>query len=498
LTQLSAPAGVERLLGTPAIGVEAAAPAAMVRPGVLLAVVGFGTLMVSMSQTILVPVLPILPGQLHTSSTTVEWLLTVTSLVAAVAVPLLGRLGDMFGKRRLLLVAVGMLVVSSALTAMTDNVPLLMVGRALQGVSIAAVPLGISLLAALLPEERVGSGISMISSMMGVGGAIILPLAGLVAERSSFHGLFWVTAVGGAAAFVALWALVPEAPGRGGGRVDLAGAALLVAALFALLLPLAQTATWGWAAPLPLGLLAAAIVLFAVLGVVELRVSPPLVDLRALRRRPLVLTNLASALFGFALFASLIGTAAYVQAPKATGYGFGVSLVVAGLVQVPSGLGMLAFSPVSARLISRMGAAATLALGAAVVAVGWILRIIDTGTLWEVTVGTTIVGIGSGIGYAAMPSLVNKHTPDAQNAAANGLNTLFRAIGGSVASAVLGSILASYTVRVGGATLPSLTAFRLLFAACATLSVAAAVVALAIPGRRRAPAVSRPDIAAVG
>jgi MFS family permease len=450
-----------------------------------LLVVSTGALLVSLSQSVLVPVLAILPGRLHTSVSNVEWLLTSTLLVGAVAVPLFGRMGDMFGKRRLLIVALGALAAGSLVDALTSNVPVLIVGRALQGASLAAIPLGISLLSSLLPRERVRSAIALISAMLGVGGALGLPLAGLVAEHSDFHVLFWITAAGGALSLLATVAIVPADTARAGGRVDIPGALLMSGGLIALLLPLAEGNSWGWTSARTLGLLAGAVVLFTAFIALERRVSAPLVDLKATTRRPIILTNLASLLFGFALFASLIGTASYVQAPVSSGYGFGSSIVVAGLTLLPSGLLMLLLAPVAARLIGAIGAHRTLSLGAAIVAAGWLERIFVTGSLWEVILGSTIVGAGTGIGYASMPALINANTPPAELAAANGLNALARSLGSSLASAVGGSLLTASTIVIGGFALPSLAAYRSLFATCAAVAILAAGAALFVPPESR-------------
>lgn len=452
-----------------------------------LLVVGLGTLVVSLTQSLLVPVLSVLPGDLHTSAANVEWLLTATLLVGAVAVPFFGRLGDMFGKRLMLLVTLAAVIVGSVLDALTDNVGLLIAGRAIQGLSLAAIPLGISLLSSLLPRERVGSAIAVISSMLGVGGALGLPLAGLVAEHADFHLLFWITAAAGAVAFAGTVLIVPEAPNRAGGRVDLLGTAVLTAGLVALLLPLAQGDAWGWATGRTLGLLAASVLLLIVFVLLELRIRSPLVDVRATARRPILLTNAASLMFGFALFASLIGTASYVQASPASGYGFSSSIVVAGLCLLPAGLLMLLLAPVAARLIGSIGAQRTLAIGAVIVAVGWLLRIVATGSIWYVVLGSTIIGAGTGIGYAAMPALINRHSPASELAAANGLNSLSRSLGSSLASAIGGSLLTVSTITVAGAVLPSLTAYRALFAICAGAAVGASVIALCIPHREPVP-----------
>ncbi len=479
---MSAPHDVEAARTDPDARIAAATSPR--RATLELVVIGLGALVVSLSQSVLVPVLSVLPARLDTSAGNVSWLLTSTLLVAAVSVPIMGRLGDMFGKRLMLLVAVGALVLGSLVTALTDDIGWLIVGRAVQGASAAAIPLGISLLAALMPRERVGSAIALISAMLGVGGALGLPLAGFVAEHADFHALFWITSAAGLVAFVGILTIVPESPGRSGGRVDLVGAALLAAGLVALMLPLAQSSAWGWDDPKVATLLVAAVVLLAVFGWSQLRIREPLVDLRALGRKPIVITNLASILFGFALFASFIGTASFVEAPEASGYGFGSSLLVGGLAMLPSGLAMLLLSPVAAKLITRRGAPQTLALGASVVAAGWLMRIVWSDSLWQVVVGATVVGIGTGVGYAAIPSLINAHTPPGEIAAANGLNSLFRSFGSSLASAVGGSILAANTVILGTFAVPSLDAYRELFAICAVASLLAALLVLLVPPRR--------------
>ncbi len=455
------------------------------RARIELLAVGLGALMVSLSQSVLVPVLPVLPQKLHTSLDTVNWLLTSTLLAAAVSIPVFGRLGDMYGKRRMLLVALAALAVGSLLDAVTSNLGLLIIGRAIQGASAAAIPLGISLLASLLPRERVPAAIALISAMLGVGGSLGLPLAGVVAEHADYHVLFWIIAVTAAGSFVAVLLVVPESPFRAGGRVDFLGSALGAIGLTALLLPLAQGESWGWTSPATLGLFAVAVVVLGVFGWVELRLANPIVDLRSSGRRPIALTNTASMLFGFALFGSFIGTTTFVEAPAAAGYGFGSSIVVGGLCLLPSGLVMLMLAPVAARLIAAWGASPTLAAGALVVAAGWGLRIVASGSLWQIVLGSTIIGAGTGIGYAAMPTLINANTPSAEIAAANGLNSLARILGGAFATAIGGALLVASTVQVGGVELPTLSAYRSLFTLCAASGVLAAAFALAI-GRGRA------------
>lgn len=439
--------------------------------------------LVALTQTLLVPVLPEIQADLGSSTSGTQWLLTSTLLVAAIAVPTFGRLGDLYGKRLMLMVSVGALVVGSLICALAgDSLEVMIVGRAITGASAAAIPLGISLIGTVLPAHRAGTGIALVSATLGVGGALGLPLAALVAQNADYHVLFWICVAGGVAALGGIrWAVSADPARTGSGRIDLPGTALLSVVLVCLLLPLSQASSWGWGDPRTLGLLVVSAVALMVFIAVERRTASPLVDVVSNARPALLLTNIASICVGFALFAMLIGTATYVQAPEATGYGFGSSVLAAGLAMAPSGIMMLLFAPVSAKMSLRYGPKITLAVGATIVALGFVFRITVIDQFWQIVVGTTIVGIGTGIAYAAMPSMILLGARKSELAAANGLNALARTVGSSLASAVGGSILAAQTINLAGFDLPSLGAYRTLFAICAGAALLGAAISLLVP-----------------
>ncbi|WP_030435147.1 MFS transporter [Actinoplanes subtropicus] len=476
-------------LAEPAEGAVAEKKTWTGRQIVILLVIGVGALMVSLTQSLLVPVLGELAVDLHTGSDGVAWLLTSTLLVGAVAVPAFGRLGDLYGTRKMVLVALAALVVGSLICALSDDLTWMIVGRAVVGLSVATVPLSISLVGVTLPKEHAGAGIALISAMLGVGGALGLPLAGVIAQYADYHTLFWVCVAGGVLAIPGIVLLVPEPIRTAKGRMDLIGTALLGGAMLSLLLPLAQGESWGWTDPKTLGLLALAVVLLVVFVLVELRIKSPLVDVRTTARPSLLLTNLASLCVGFALFATLIGTASYVQAPAVTGYGFGKSILVGGLCMLPGGIAMLLLSPLSAKLKPRTA----LIVGSLVIAAGFASRIWLTGSLFEVILGATIAGAGTGIAYAAMPGLIIHAAPRSELAAANGLNALFRSVGSSLASAIGGAILAAKTIDLAGHALPSLGAYQLLFVICAGSAVLAALLATVIPTHVREADAAMPE-----
>ncbi len=456
------------------------------RANLEIVAIGLGALMAALAQTLVLPVLPLISRDIGASTTEAQWLLTSTLLVGAAAVPVIGRLADMYGRRLMLIVALSALLVGSVIDALTDNIGIMIVGRAITGLSSAAIPLGISLLSAVLPEARKGSAVALVSAMLGVGGALGLPLAGVVAEHFDYHALYWIGAVGALASIVLVLAVVGNPRGARPGAIDFPGIVLLVGGLVALVLPRAQGSAGGWGSVRTIGLLVSSVVLLGLLVVVEKRSPDPLVDMKALSNPPVAITNVASIFVGFALFASFVGTANYVQAPEATGYGFGSSVLVAGLCLMPSGVLMLVLAPVAARLMKAWGPGRVLFVGGLIIAAGLIVRIILTDSLWQIILGSTIVGAGTGIAYASLPSLINVHTPAADLAAANGINTLARSLGSTLASAVGGSLLAAVTITVGGAALPSLAGYRILFVICAVAATLAAFAGLIVSSAKLA------------
>ncbi|ODT98753.1 MAG: MFS transporter, partial [Pseudonocardia sp. SCN 72-86] len=402
-------------------------------------------------------------------------------LAAAVATPTVGRLGDMFGKRRMLLISLVVLVAGSVVTALADSLLPAIIGRTLQGLSAAVIPLGISIMRDELPSERLGSAVAMMSASLGIGGALGLPLAALIAEQASWHVLFWVSAGLGVIALGLVLVLVPESPLRAGGRFDLVGALGLSVALMALLLAISKGGDWGWASGATLGLLAGAVVVFVAWAFWELRRPSPLVDLRTFARKQVLLTNVASAVFGFAMFAMSLVLPQLMQLPTATGFGLGLSMLDVGLIMAPSGLVMIATAPLSAKLSRTYGPRTTLMVAALIVAVGYVLTILLMSHVWHFIIVSIVIGAGIGIGYGAMPALIMGAVDVSETASANSVNTLMRSIGTSVASAVAGVILAHMTMALGPVALPTQNAFRVVLGIGGAAAVVAFAVAMFLP-----------------
>ena len=456
------------------------------KPELIVAIGCMCGIVVALSQTLIIPLIPELPTLLHTTSGNASWAVTATLLTAAVATPVAGRLGDMFGKRMMLLVSMSFLVVGSVTSALATGLAMMVAGRALQGLAMGAIALGISVLRDELPADKVGAGVARMSATMGIGGAIGLPLAAFVADKASWQMLFWLIGALAAVCAVAVLILVPESPVRTPARFDFVGALGLGAGLVMLLLAITKGGDWGWGSGLTLGLLGSALVVFLLWGAWELRRPSPLVDLRVSAAPQVLFTNAASVAVGFAMYGMSLMPVQILMAPHAVGYGLGLSMTEAGLALAPSGLMMYLTSSIGARISASRGPRVSLGIGIVVMAAGYVSLLAMRSQVWELTLATSVIGAGIGVAYAAMPALIMGAVPVTETAAANGLNALMRSVGTSLSSAVVAVVLAHSVVRLGPVALPTSSAFTLaLLISLSACGLALGLTAL-IPSRRPA------------
>ena len=454
------------------------------RPGGIVAVLAVAGVTAALMQTLVVPLIGALPRLLHTTPANASWAVTATLLSGAVAVPSTGRLADLYGKRRMLLLCTVPLIAGSVLCAVAGSLAPMIVGRCLQGMGMGIVPLGISAMRDALPPERLGSAIALMSSSLGIGGALGLPLAAAVAEHTSWRVLFWGSAGLGVVIAALIWWLVPAIPRQAAGRFDAIGAAGLGAGLVCLLLAVSKGADWGWTSDTTLLLFAGAVVLLGLWAAWELTVRDPLVDLRVTAGRQVGLTNAASVLVGFAMYAQSLIVMQLLQLPEATGYGLGRSMLAAGLWMAPAGLVMMAVSPLGARLSRARGPKVTLCAGSLVIALGYGMSVGLLGSTWGVLALTCVINAGVGLAYGAMPALIMSAVPLSETGAANSFNTVMRSVGTSVSAAVVGVVLSQMTVTMGGRVLPSEDGFHAGMLIAGAAALVAAAVTLALPAAR--------------
>ena len=453
-------------------------------PLLTVAVLCFGGLVTSLTQTMVIPIQGELGRLLHTSEANASWVVTATLVAGAVAMPISGRLGDLYGKQRVLVVSAGLLVLGSLVCALSDTLVPMLAGRLLQGFAMGFIPVGIALLREVTPPRLTATAMAAMSATLGVGGAIGLPLAAWIVEDFSWHTLFWVSTALAAFVALAVVVLVPHVRDAVPGRFDVVGALGLALGLVAVLVAVSKGNDWGWSHGRTLGLLLAGVLVLLAWGSYELRAADPLCDLRVSARRPVLLTNLAAIAVGFGMMAQAIVVPRLLQSPAETGYGLGQTLLATGLWMAPGGLVMMLFSPVSGRLIRVVGARVTLMIGGTVLGLGYVFALFLTDAPWQLMVASCINSAGVGIGYAAMPTLILESVPLAEAGSGVGINGLMRSIGTSVSSAVMAAILTSATMSLGGHELPSENAFAICFGVGAAAAFVGVLLAALVPRRR--------------
>ena len=447
----------------------------------ILGVLALGGGAYALMQSLVVPALPTLQRDLHTSPSGVTWIFTSYLLAASVVTPIGGRLGDMFGKKWLLVVVLTGLAVGTLIGALATSLALMIVARTIQGLGGAIFPLAFGIIRDTFPRERVAVGIALVSGLLGIGGGLGILLAGPILEHFSYHWLFWISLLVTSAAAVAAIAFIPESGVRQSGHLDWLGSALLSAWLIALLLAVSEAPSWGWVATKTLALFVVSAVAAAAWVAAESRSPRPLVDMTTMRLSGVWTTNLAALLLGFGLYGAFVLIPQFVQTPTSTGYGFGASVSQAGLFFAPTTVALLITSPIGGRLSNSVGAKLPLVLGSIVTTVAFVvLAIADS--RWEIYLASTLVGVGVGLAFASMANLIVEAVPPGQTGVATGVNTIARTIGGAIGVEIAASILAAHALANG---LPEKHGYTLTFWTIAAVLLVGVLAAVAVPGRSR-------------
>jgi EmrB/QacA subfamily drug resistance transporter len=446
------------------------------------AALGTGAMAYVLLQSLVVPALPTLQAALHTSQSTVSWIFTAYLLSASVATPVLGRLGDMFGKERMLVIVLIALTAGSLVAALTSSIAVMIAARVLQGVGGAVFPLAFGIIRDEFPRERVAGAIGGISTLLGVGGGLGIVLAGPIVDHLGYHWLFWIPMVMTAFATVATFLFVPESPVNTAGTVNFGAAALLSGWLVALLLGVSEGADWGWSSARVLGLFAAAAILFAAWVAVELRARFPLVDVRLMRTPVVWWTNVSAFLFGFGMYSMMVVLPEFMETPSQAGYGFGASVTAAGLAMLPATIAMILVGLAIGPITAAVGSKIPLVAGGLIGGFAFAFLAVAHSEQWQVYFALALAGLGMGLAFSAMTNLIVQAVPRTHTGVATGMNANIRTVGGAIGSQVVVSVITS-GVAVGA--LPHESGYVLSFLVMAVGLTAAGLAAVLVPSAVR-------------
>ncbi|CAM3201719.1 EmrB/QacA subfamily drug resistance transporter [Williamsia muralis] len=449
---------------------------------VTFAVLTVGVGAFALLQSLVTPVLPTIEAALHTSQTNVTWVLTAYLLSASIFTPIMGRLGDMTGKKRIFVIAMFALAVGSLLAALATSLPVMIVARVIQGVGGGVLPLAFGIIRDEFPKEKVAGAVGVIAALTAVGAGLGIVLAGPIVEALSYHWLFWIPLMMIVLAGVAAFFFVPESKVRTAGKINWITAVLLSAWLVALLLGVSQAPTWGWDSPKVIGLLVAAVFLVVTWVFAEARSSNPLIDMKMMRVRTVWAANLVALLMGVGMYASFGFLPQFLQTPKDSGYGFGVSVTESGMMLLPMSIGMFVLSLASGRLAARFGSKNILVVGSVIGAIGYFMVAFLHESKVDIYLAMAIVGVGFGLAFSAMSNVVVAAVPAEQTGVASGMNANIRTIGGSLGAAFMASVV---TAGASSSGLPKESGYTNGFVMLGAAVALAAVAALFIPAITR-------------
>lgn len=451
--------------------------------------VSFGLLAIAVAsfalmQSMTIPVLPRIEAELNTDQTTATWVLTAYLLSASIFTPIIGRLGDAVGKKRMIVISLLALSAGSLLAALANSIEVMIAARVIQGIGGGVFPLAFGIVRDEFPKAKVAGAVSFVSSLAAVGFGVGLVLAGPIVNGLGYHWLFWLPMIVTAIAAVAAAAFIPESPVRTPGRIPILPALLLSGWLVCLLLALSEAPKWGWGSPSFIALMVAAAIIGLAWVKLEQHVPVPLIDMRMMKLKPVWTTNLVALLVGVGMYASFGFLPQFIQTPSSTGYGQGATVTESGLVMLPMAIASFLTGIASAPIARRVGPKSVVVVGCLIAAVGMTLTALVHDTKLNLMVSAGLTGLGVGLAFACLATLIVAAVPPEQTGVASGMNANIRTIGGAIGSAVMASIVTAHLFADG---LPHESGYTIGFLVLAGMMVVSALAGLTIPtvsGRR--------------
>jgi EmrB/QacA subfamily drug resistance transporter len=451
-----------------------------VHPNLTLTVLSVAALAFSVLSSAVVPALPTIQHDLHTTETGVAWVLTGYLLSASVGTAIVGRLGDMYGKEHLLVWTLGVLAAGTLLAAVSHSLALLIVARVIQGAGGGIFPLAFGIIRDEFPREKVAGSIGLMSAILGIGAGIGIVAGAIIVEHLDWHWMFWLPFPIIVAAAIATWRFVPESPVRVPGKINWLAAALMSAGMTIVLIAVSETTAWGWGSGKTLFWIAVGLLFCVAWVAVEVRSSNPLIDMKLMRVRAVWTANLAAFLLGAGMYASFIIFPQFAQLPKSTGFGFGSSVVVSALYLLPSTIGMFITGFFAGPIAGRYGSRNALVAGSLITAVAFGLLAVAHAHPYDMLISSALLGAGIGLSFSALGNIVVQAVNEHQTGVASGMNTVLRTVGGALGGQLTATFLSSH-VRNG---YPTVTGFTISFVMSTVFLLICALAALLVPRQR--------------
>jgi MFS family permease len=466
-------------------GVEATS-ATEIRLRLLVPTLVFVGLLVAVVSSLGAPLIPTIARADGVTLSTAQWVLTAALMTGAVVTPVMGRLADGPSQRRVIVITLCVVAIGCVVSALSGSFLVLVIGRGLQGMGMGLLPVNMATARRNLDPDKAGRAIATLSVSTAIGAGLGYPLTGLITETFDYRVAYWFGFAVVLSALACSFLVLPPRSEVAAPRFDVGGAVLLSIAVVGVSVLLSEGGTWGWSSALAIGIAVGCVALTAGWVRHELRIEHPLVDLRQVRRRPVLTADIAGFLMSLSMYLIIPIVVEFVQVPTSRGYGFGASVVVSGLVLVPLSAGTFLASRLLVVYERRFGVRSMIPLGALVFAAVSSFFAFEHRSLWEAFVTIGVSGLGMGFTFAAMPGFIVRAVPRAETGSATGFYQVLRNIGLSVGSALGAAVLLGYTRP--HQIFPEVGGFHVALLISAGLGVVTAIVSFVLPGKAPAPA----------
>jgi MFS family permease len=444
-------------------------------------------LLVNYVETMVIPGIPVIQHDFTSTATIASWITSAFLIVGSAVATLFGRLGDNFGKKRMVLVSLTFYTFGVGIAGFSPSIYFLIFARAVQGVGFAIVPLGLAIITDTFPREKIAQAQGVISGTFAIGAAAGLILGSEVVQdlgwQYAFHTAFILSLV----LFAIIFRVIRKDVPRAKRKVDFLGAGILMTGVTLLLIYATEGPSLGWFSAEEVALLIPGFALSIAFFFFETRVAEPLIKLDLLKIRNVLVANLIGLVSGVVMFLLFFAIIYYAELP--TPFGLAKGVVATGLTLAPATLAMLVIGPFAGRAVGRFGPRPMLIVACLCMGAGLFLFIVNRATSIDLSLDMifSLVGIVGVI--IPIVNMVSLSVPRDAIGVGLGFNTMLRNLGGAVGPVVATAIMASYTspfiVEIAGRAVPSgqnlpnATAFNIVFGVGLVLTALVLVLSLA-------------------
>jgi len=412
----------------------------------IVALMAFSGTLIVYVETMIVPAIPVFITYFNTTYDDVSWILTAYLITGTIAAGIFGKLGDVFGKRKVFLILSLIYAISVSMGGFATSLDELVAIRVVQGIGFGMYPLAYAIINDVVPKSKLALAQGLMSATFAVGAGIALVLGAYITETFSWQWSYHAIAPVAFALFILSYFFLKDNTAPVKEKIDLVGVGIMASGLVMLIFALSEGNTYGWSSPLIVSLFILSIIAFYVFVRYEIHIKYPFIDMKLLKSKNVLIANFVGLFTMAGMYFLLFTVPTLLQDPAPSG--FGKTILESGLIMLPATILAMVFAPVAARITDSKGPKTSILIGLLVSFVAFILLLFDRSTVMDIIEAATILGSGFSFVLVGIINLLLTSTPDSKSGEATGMNTVFRELGMTIAPAIGGTFETMYSVRV--------------------------------------------------